>query len=353
MRRRSFLASLGGICLARAARAAPGLAANPFALGVASGRPRPGSIVLWTRLIADGGPEERLVGPVPVSWTIAEDATMQRIAGSGETIAEARWAHSVHVEVQGLKPNRPYWYRFTVQGTPSPVGRTRTAPGDRRAVDAAQPRIRLLPAVRAGLLQRLQAHGGRGCRLRRASRRLHLRDVLGARPGAPPRRRPHHHARRIPQSLRALQIRRRSASRARGLPVDRHLGRPRGRRRLHQRYFAAGARSRPLPRPARRRLPGLLGAHAAARLDAAARAVDARLRSLPLRRPRRVPSARRPPVSRPSCLPRGDAAQQGDGDLRGAARSPPHHARGRAGGVAGRRAAPGRDALERHRPADA
>jgi alkaline phosphatase D len=35
----------------------------------------------------------------------------------------------VHVELEGLKPGRPYWYRFIVQGSDaSPVGRVRTAP---------------------------------------------------------------------------------------------------------------------------------------------------------------------------------------------------------------------------------
>jgi alkaline phosphatase D len=55
---------------------------------------------------------------------------MQRVVASGQALAEARWAHSVHVEVQGLRPNRPYWYRFTAGGAASPVGRTRTAPAE-------------------------------------------------------------------------------------------------------------------------------------------------------------------------------------------------------------------------------
>jgi alkaline phosphatase D len=34
----------------------------------------------------------------------------------------------VHVDVTGLKPDRPYWYRFTLNGKSSPIGRTRTTP---------------------------------------------------------------------------------------------------------------------------------------------------------------------------------------------------------------------------------
>ena len=128
MLRRSFVAGMGGLWLPTAARAEPKLAANPFTLGVASGRPKAQSIVLWTRLMAERESGERLVAPVPVDWAVAEDEAMQHIIGRGQAIAEAQWAHSVHVEVQGLKPGRPYWYRFAVRGTPSPVGRTRTAP---------------------------------------------------------------------------------------------------------------------------------------------------------------------------------------------------------------------------------
>ena len=130
MLRRAFVAGLSGLWLPAAARARPRLAANPFALGVASGRPRPESIVLWTRLMAEGERSGRLIEPVPVGWTIAEDEAMQRVAASGQAIAEALWAHSVHVEVQGLRPNRPYWYRFTAEGAASPLGRTRTAPAE-------------------------------------------------------------------------------------------------------------------------------------------------------------------------------------------------------------------------------
>src|SRR5690606_37543003 len=37
-------------------------------------------------------------------------------------------AHSVHVDVDGLAPDRPDFYRFLAQDEASPVGRTRTAP---------------------------------------------------------------------------------------------------------------------------------------------------------------------------------------------------------------------------------
>jgi alkaline phosphatase D len=128
MLRRSLVAGALGLWLPTAARAEPPLAADPFALGVASGRPTQSSIVLWTRLVADGDRSARLAAPITVGWSIAEDAAMQRVVARGEAIAEARWAHSVHVEAEGLKSGRPYWYRFTVRGKASPIGRTRTSP---------------------------------------------------------------------------------------------------------------------------------------------------------------------------------------------------------------------------------
>jgi alkaline phosphatase D len=127
MKRRSVVAGLGTLWLPSLARASAPLAADPFGLGVASGQPRPHSVVLWTRLVA-ADRAERPAGAIQVGWAVAEDDGMRRIVRSGVALAEERWAHSVHVDVEGLRPNRPYWYRFTVGGKASPVGRTLTAP---------------------------------------------------------------------------------------------------------------------------------------------------------------------------------------------------------------------------------
>jgi alkaline phosphatase D len=128
LKRRSFLAGTTGLWISRGARAADWpLAGNPFGLGVASGSPTANSVVLWTRLLALD-PFERLGGPFTVAWSIAEDERLEKTVRSGEATAEPRWGHSVHVDVDGLKPNRPYWYRFTVNGRASPIGRTRTTP---------------------------------------------------------------------------------------------------------------------------------------------------------------------------------------------------------------------------------
>lgn len=111
-------------------------AGDPFALGVASGDPWPDSVVIWTRLapepLAGGGMPPT---PVEVGWEIAEDERFRRVVQKGRTWAVPEWAHSVHVEVTGLKPARWYWYRFRVGAEVSPVGRTRTMPAAGAPVD--------------------------------------------------------------------------------------------------------------------------------------------------------------------------------------------------------------------------
>lgn len=97
----------------------------PFTLGVASGEPGGDGFVIWTRLAPDGVTP---AGPVPVDWVVAEDEGLTRIAAQGRFTATAEDAHSVHVEVRSLLPDRWYFYRFTAAGAASPIGRARTMP---------------------------------------------------------------------------------------------------------------------------------------------------------------------------------------------------------------------------------
>ena len=117
--RRRFLQGLGALAVSTRLRAQ----GDPFSLGVASGYPSPSGVVLWTRLMGAPDPE-----PIPVKWEVAADEAMKSIVASGTTPADPAWAHSARVEVQGLEPERWYWYRFTALGARSTVGRTRTAP---------------------------------------------------------------------------------------------------------------------------------------------------------------------------------------------------------------------------------
>ncbi len=103
---------------------------DPFTLGVASGDPDDHSVVLWTRLATaplqpGGGMPPHFID---VQWQVADDEAFSKIVASGTHTATPQLAHSVHVEVDGLQPDRWYFYRFRVGDAISPVGRTRTMP---------------------------------------------------------------------------------------------------------------------------------------------------------------------------------------------------------------------------------
>ena len=65
---------------------------------------------------------------IEVAWEIAADESMRRVVRSGTAVASPQFGHSVHVEAEGLEPERWYWYRFRSGDAESPVGRTRTLP---------------------------------------------------------------------------------------------------------------------------------------------------------------------------------------------------------------------------------
>jgi alkaline phosphatase D len=135
--RRTLLAgglALCGLPARLLGRSEPGLSDafrtfSPFKLGVASGDPTPTGVVLWTRLAPDpmeGGGMPPV--PVDVQWEVAEDDKMKQVVQRGVVRAVPEWAHSVHVEVARLRPDRWYWYRFSVGDSASAIGRTRTLP---------------------------------------------------------------------------------------------------------------------------------------------------------------------------------------------------------------------------------
>lgn len=132
-------ASATSLWLPRSAWSQQRFAGNPFGLGVASGSPTHDSIVLWTRLLAPGLFQSLGKEAVTVRWELAHDEQFARIAQSGQAQAQAELAHSVHVEVAGLEPDRWYFYRFMAGDAVSATGRTRTFP----APDAAAQKLRI------------------------------------------------------------------------------------------------------------------------------------------------------------------------------------------------------------------
>jgi alkaline phosphatase D len=134
--RRRFLAGVAGVASAAALAQIPADRAvaaqrhhdDPFTLGVASGDPTATGVVLWTRLAprpfepGGGMPDRR----VTVDWQVARDERFRHVARSGTAWALPELAHSVHVEVGGLQPDRAWFYRFRSGRDTSPTGRTRT-----------------------------------------------------------------------------------------------------------------------------------------------------------------------------------------------------------------------------------
>ena len=143
MHRRAFLsfASIPALALRAYPQGGgrPSLGGNPFTLGVASGEPTADGFVLWTRLALDplnggGMPNES----IDVRWQVASDDQMRTLVRTGIAVADPQLSHSVHVEVDGLDPDRWYWYRFVVGDEESPIARTRTTP----ALNAQPERLR-------------------------------------------------------------------------------------------------------------------------------------------------------------------------------------------------------------------
>jgi len=133
--RRQFLATAGRLgalaatVTASTATIAQSRAAYPFSLGIASGSPLPDAVIIWTRILHD--PLNAATTPpiaFSVRWEMAEDEQFRRIIAKGTADAPPELAHSVHVDVTGLQPDRWYWYRFMLGDAVSPTGRTRTAP---------------------------------------------------------------------------------------------------------------------------------------------------------------------------------------------------------------------------------
>lgn len=97
-------------------------------LGVASGNPRPDSVVLWTRIPDRFQPAGT---PLAVYFEVATDPSFSAstIVTEGQTFATSSADYTVRVRAEGLTPFTTYYYRFYTQtGFESVWGRTLTAP---------------------------------------------------------------------------------------------------------------------------------------------------------------------------------------------------------------------------------
>ncbi|MGV6818923.1 MAG: alkaline phosphatase D family protein [Parvularcula sp.] len=92
-----------------------------FQHGVASGDPDMSSVILWTRITTD----EPIV---PAKVQIAKTPDFSGSVMTLKTETSGARDHTIKVLATGLEPGTTYYYRFTVDGAASPVGRTRTLP---------------------------------------------------------------------------------------------------------------------------------------------------------------------------------------------------------------------------------
>ena len=107
-----------------------------FPQSLASGDPRPQSVVLWTRVIdAQEKPEKDL----PLSLEVALDAAFTMLvmldgAASRTLTAAAEFDHCVKTRVDNLTPGTLYYYRFSYENgggkAVTRTGRTKTAPAE-------------------------------------------------------------------------------------------------------------------------------------------------------------------------------------------------------------------------------
>lgn len=96
-----------------------------FAHGVASGDPLKDRVIIWTRVTP-----VNTSGELSVGWQIATDATMNNVVNSGTSSTSAKHDYTVKVDADGLQADTVYYYRFSVDGIYSPIGRTKTLPVD-------------------------------------------------------------------------------------------------------------------------------------------------------------------------------------------------------------------------------
>src|SRR5258706_11108763 len=88
--------------------------------GIASGDPKPDSVMLWTRVEASGS--------VKLNYEIATDEAFKSIVAKDSASVDESSDHTLRVKVIGLSPFTSSFYRFKGAGVISPTGRTKTAP---------------------------------------------------------------------------------------------------------------------------------------------------------------------------------------------------------------------------------
>jgi alkaline phosphatase D len=100
-----------------------------FPQSLASGDPRPGSVILWTRVFDETLPD----ADYKLTLQVASDSSFTNIVVTQADLPAAKaHDHALKVKLAGLMPKTTYYYRFLYQRDnkrlASKTGRTRTAP---------------------------------------------------------------------------------------------------------------------------------------------------------------------------------------------------------------------------------
>ncbi|MWL88046.1 alkaline phosphatase [Cupriavidus sp. SW-Y-13] len=94
-----------------------------FDQGVASGDPKPDSVMLWTRVAGAGAGQS-----VSVRLQVSANADFSTLVVDSTLNALPDWDYTLRNKVTGLTAGTTYYYRFIAGSQTSPVGRTKTAP---------------------------------------------------------------------------------------------------------------------------------------------------------------------------------------------------------------------------------
>lgn len=106
-----------------------GNAGATFPQGVASGDPKPESIMLWCRAVPKDG-----ANTTQLRLQFSEQENFSSLLVNVELSADIQWDYTLRHKVEGLKAGTTYYYRFIAGADSSPTGRTKTAPAAGSAV---------------------------------------------------------------------------------------------------------------------------------------------------------------------------------------------------------------------------
>ena len=99
--------------------------ARVYPQGLASGDPKPDSVILWTRAVPDAKS-----GSVSVILEVAKDADFADIIATETVDVDESKDWTVRFKLTGLTAYTTYYYRFVAEKVLSITGRTKTAPAD-------------------------------------------------------------------------------------------------------------------------------------------------------------------------------------------------------------------------------